>query len=587
VISGQDLTNARASFATTLFRNVPGIAVSSSGGFGANTQLRLRGSEGNHVLVLINGVEVNDGSQSDEFNMAQIPGNGIEKIEIIRGPQSSLWGSDSIGGVINIITKRTENATRGGIFIEQGNLELGNYGFGFGHSNEKFQVNVDGSRFSSEGNNISRTGNEKDGYKNTTFNFNSFLATKTEARFDFIARIDNGVNEFDSVAFALPEDSESWTEFSRFFLQAGASYNLLDNFWQQRITLSRGLNSNKNFEYSNFDSYTSAIKKKVSYLNSFNLDDISRNFSMLLEYEKEEFGQQGVIQPWGDPNHRGSRSNKSIALEYNDSIGENLNFAIGGRYDDNSGFDNADTLQVSASYRSQLLNTRFRGGIGTGVKNPTFTERYGYYTNFLGNPALMPEKSTSWEVGADKNFFGEKLTFQVTYFHSDLINEINGFVFDQASNLFTANNLAGRSKRRGVEMAATASISDKLTLNSSYSYIKSTEMDTQNQDVDELRRPRHLASFTLNWAIRENISMSVNAQYNGKQKDLDFSTFPATFVVLDDFTRVNLTATYNAANHISLYVRADNLFDRTYEEVFGFRTADRVVKMGISYDFLP
>ena len=585
IISAKDIENSQATIVSDLLRDVPGLAVSRSGVMGSSTQLRVRGSEGNHVLVMIDGIEVNDPSQSDEFNWGHMPAMGIERIEVVRGSQSSLWGSDAMAGVINIITKQSDAPFQGGAYSEAGSHGANHTGFNVGGSGEKYHINLSGAHISTDGENISREGGEKDGYRNSTLNLKAGLQPLENLSFTLIGRQTEGENEFDPAPIAFPVDGDEESKFRQRFARVQADLSLLEDRWQQRVAVSVSRHNNKNLTDGSLTGKNSSRKKQLSYLSTLSWAESTQQLSFLVEHETEDFSQRGIVQPWGDPNQDRSRKNDGLALEYRVTLWDALTLAASVRHDDNSEFKNANTRRFEASYALPDSDTRLRAVYGTAVKNPSFSERFGFFTNFQGNPDLQPEESKSWEVGIDQTLLDGNLLLGVTYFRARLKNEIDGFVFDPMTFAFTSENVDGTSNREGVEVSLDASLSDRLTAKASYTYTDATERNDTRREIDEIRRPRHLASASINWLAMNNLNLSLNVQYNGEQKDQDFNSFPATTETLDDFTLVNLAANYQVNKQLSFYTRLENLMDENYEEVLGYQTLERGVYVGVRYNF--
>ena len=589
VISARDIEASGAAVVSDLLRNVPGVAINRSGPVGSTTQLRMRGAEGNHVLVLVDGVEVNDGAQADEFNWAHMSTTGIERIEVVRGAQSALWGSDAVAGVINIITRRTDEPLQGQVFSEAGSHGTNHSGFTLGASSGTAHFNLSGSHLSSDGDNISRSGSEDDGYRNSTLNLNAGWRPLDNLGLSLTARQTEGENEFDGIddlVTGLPEDGDHESEFRQRFVRAQADLSLLDDRWQHRVALAVSRHNNENYTDGATTGSNATRKKQYSYLTSFSWDEQTQRLSLLLERETEDFRQRGPIL-FGDPNQNQSRETDSVALEYRVVLWDDLTLGASVRHDDNSEFQNAYTRRFDASYRIPESATRLRASWGTAVKNPTFSERFGFYTNFIGNPDLRPEKSTSWDMGVDQSLFDGRLMLGLTYFRARLENEINGFVYDPVAFAFTAENVDGNSDRQGVELTFDASLTQTLSLKGSYTYTDATEPNSGGRDVDELRRPRHLGSTTLNWQVAERLNIVLNAQYNGHQDDQYFPPWPqpSARVELDDYTLVNLSAQYQASKSLTVYTRLENLLDEDYEEVFGYESLGFGAMVGVRYSF--
>jgi vitamin B12 transporter len=575
VISAKDIESSNVTIVSDLLRDVPGLAVSRSGVLGSTTQLRIRGAEANQVLVMIDGVEVNDASQGDEFNWAHLPAMGIERIEIVRGPQSSLWGSDAMAGVINIITKQADEPFQGGAYSEAGSNGTNHTGFHMGGSGEKYHINLTGAHISTDGENISREGSEDDGYRNTTLNLKAGWQPLDNLSFSLTGRQAEGENEFDNLSFVtnLPEDADKESEVRQRFGRIQADLSLLEGRWDQRVALSVSRHSNENFTDGALTGSSSSRKKQYSYLSTINWAEEAQSFSFLAERETEDFSQEISKE---------SRKTDSLALEYRITLWDNLTLGASVRHDDNTEFDNANTRRFEASYHFPGSDTRLRAAYGTAVKNPTFTERFGSFVGFQGNPDLQPEESKSWEVGIDQTFFEGGVVVGLTYFNARLENEIYGFAFDPITFAYTAENLDGTSDRQGLEATFDARLTATLGLKASYTYTDATQPDSAtNRDVDEVRRPRHLGSASLNWQATSRLNVNLNAQYNGSQSDI----FYPQIVKLDDYTLLNLSANYQVNKQLAFYTRLDNILDENYEEVFGFQSLGFGAVMGVRYNF--
>lgn len=584
VIDRQTLKNRAASTLSEIMRDVPGFSVSQVGVLGSQTQIRVRGSEANHLLVIIDGVEANDPSQSDEFSWGTMSAADIERIEIIRGPQSSIRGSDAVAGVVNIITRRADRSGFG-VHADVGSWSTRNTGFNAGYQRDGFDFRLGANHVKSDGANIARQGQEDDGYKNTTFNLTTGLKMSDQFNMSLAARQSDGTNQFDADADfdGIVEDQDRQSDFKNTTLRLEGNYSSADGNWQHKVAISRAKNDNTAFADGVMGNRTASTKDQYQFIGNMILAGGDQTLSLLAEREEEDWMQRGEIS-WGiyDPNQDRERDTDSLAIEYRTFLTETLTLAASGRYDDNSEFDSAKTYRVEAVYQWSD-QTRLRSVFGTAVKNPTFTERYGFYTNFIGNPDLVPEESQSWEIGIDQTLKGSDFTVSLTVFEADLTNEIDGFVYDPATFAYTSDNMTSDSERNGVEISAMGNITDSLGLTAAYTYTDSSDAD----GTREVRRPRHTASANLAWQVRSNLQLNTNIQFTGDQTDVYFPPFPepSQVVVMDSHTLVNLTLNYQASKDLDLYLKVENALDEEYEEVFGYQTLGRGTTVGMRYDF--
>ena len=585
VINYEDIKNRSVSSISDLLRDVPGLAVSRSGVLGSQTQIRIRGSEANHLLVLIDGIEANNPGQSDELNWGTIVAADIERIEVIRGPQSSMYGSDAISGVINITTKSASKSRNLDIFSESGSFTTQNNGASIGYNDNRFNFRIGLSQINTDGENISRTGAEKDGYKNKNINLKSGLKVNEKLKTSFSLRRSNGMNEYDSDNDfdGLIEDQDNVAKFVNTIFGLKADYLTSDRIRQHQLSISQSKSDNQDFNEGILGILTSSTKDQVRFISSIFWNEFNHRISVLAEHEKEKFSQRGFVNDYGvygifDPNQNQNRKTNSVAFEYRADMFDEIVIGISARQDYNSEFKNSNTYKFETIYNfsEEVL---LRVSYGTAIKNPTFTERFGYYTNFIGNPFLQPEKSTNWEIGYDQKFNNGDFALSATIFNSELENEIDGNALDPITFGYTAINKNGLSKRKGLELNIHNKLNKNLIINFSYTYTDSTELNEINEYQDEVRRPRNISSINLLWQPNNSINLNTNIQYNGSQKDI---VYPRN-VKLSEYTIVNFSTNLNITDKIEGYIRLENIFDESYEEVYGYEALGFGAYIGIRY----
>jgi len=577
VIDRQQIEERQAVFALDLLRDVPGLAISRSGGYGSQTQVRIRGAEANHVLVFIDGVKVNDPAGNDEFALEHLTTFDIERIEVIRGPQSALWGSDALAGVINIITRRARDPFAADAFAEGGAFGTFTGGGRLAMAGERAEFSLGASHLNTSGTNISREGDEDDGYRNTTATLQAGWRPATGVALELLARHSDNRRDLDDTNSGLPVDADQVTESTQSLVRLGARAETRPNRQHSlRLTwLGTDLDS---FADGLADGSQAADKYGIYYETGLPLlaagaDGPRDRLSLALEYEYEEFRQRGEASPFGDPNQEQSMNARAAAVEYllQPAAGWSLSGSL--RHDRSSDFESVTTWRTTASWPLPSLPARLHGSVGRGQKTPTFIERFGFFPDsFSGNPGLKPERSTGWDIGIEQWLFDERVTLDLSWFKADLRDEINGFAFDPDTGGFTAVNVDGRSRREGLELALTAQLLPDLRLTGSYTLLDATEPGDEDR-TREVRRPRHAASGNLNWrwaAGRGNLNL--NASYVGERRDLSFASFPAEVVRLSSYTLLTLGASWQLDRRLTLYGRVENLLDEDYEDVLGFAT---------------
>jgi vitamin B12 transporter len=317
-----------------------------------------------------------------------------------------------------------------------------------------------------------------------------------------------------------------------------------------------------------------------------------------LLHEKQDFRQRGdviVLDPDDpaqnlDPNQDQDQRTTAAVLEVIVSPLRQTSISLSARYDDNSDYDDVATYRATTAWTTASTRTRLHASYGTGQKAPTFVERFGFFPDqFVGNPDLVPETSTGWETGIEQPLFDSRVSLGATYFHEDLQDEINGFAFDPATFLFTAENLDGESKRRGVEVTAQARVTEGLRVSGSYTYLDATEPDSSTGDeTREIRRPRHVASLNGDWRFLANrADVNLNLAYVGDRTDVFFEpvAFEKEIVNLDSYYLASVAVSYRATEQVRVYARVENLLDDNYEDVYGYSTPGRGAYAGIGLSF--
>ena len=587
VITRDEIERREARNVSELLRSVPGFAVSHSGVSGSQTQVRVRGAEANHILVMIDGVRANDPATGDEFRWEYLATGNIERIEIVRGPQSSLWGSDAVSAVVHIITRDGSSGKGVDGYVESGSLGTTNAALNAALSDNNWSVTGSIENHQTDGQNISRTGNEKDGAELTTAALSARVAASDVVTLRAGLRAIDAYSQFDPVDFfvtGLPVDGDVATDTTNLYANVGADISPASGRISHHLNARYFDSDNENLVDGIKDSSTASERMTFAWQTDFQVGD--NNASLGLEHDRTSFEQRGAVV-FGDPNQDQEMDATSVVGEYQ-SLAQKLNWILSARFDKNSDFDDAINGRLALSYPVAEATT-LRGSVGTGQKNPTFIERYGFFTaGHVGNPDLKPERSVSWEIGARQEFAQGTAQLDVALFHQDLQDEINGFVFDPVTFLTTSENMSGASKRSGVEVSLHWSATDALGFNAHYTYTDSTEPDFTGKDSRELRRPRHSGGIGAEFqTLDQRFSTTLTADFGGERTDIFFPPWPnpSEIVNLDSYWLVDLTAQYRATDSVTVFAKGTNLLDETYEQVFGYRTLGRATYVGVRLKF--
>lgn len=588
VITRQEIERRQVRYVTELLRSVPGFSVSHTGVTGSQTQVRVRGSEANHVLVLIDGVRANDPATGDEFRWEHLSASNIERIEIVRGAQSALWGSDAIGAVVHIVTRNGVAGQAGNLYAEGGSNNTFNVGANGQVQVGGWSISAGLESLDTDGANISRTGTESDGSDLLTGSTSARYSWSDAATFSVGLRVTDATSQTDPVDFfvtGLPVDGDQETQSKTLMGDVSATWLAHDDRVKYRLSARYYDSDHRNLTDGIEVSSTASERVTLALQSDIRLGE--NELSLAIEQEDTDYEQRGEIV-FGDPNQDQDMQVSSAIAEYQHLSGDKLTWLLSARFDKNSDFDDALTGKVSLAY--QVSDTsRLRASVGSGYKTPTFTERFGFFPGqFIGNPDLKPETSVSYDVGWDMDLLGGALLLQTSIFVQELEDEINGFVFDPDTFLGTAENRSGTSERSGVELAAKWHVSDQWSAAATYTYTDSREEDASGAQVTEVRRPRHSGSLLFDFTSKnERFSALLSADYGGERTDLFFPPFPEPqqTVRLDSFWLVDLTANFQLASDLTLFVRGTNLLDEDYEQVFGYQTLGRSGYVGLRASF--
>ena len=573
IITAEQIAESKAVYVSELLQSVAGLNVSRTGGSGNITQLRMRGGEANHILVLIDGIEANRLSSGSEFRFDKISTEQIERIEVLRGAQSSLWGSDALSGVINIITKRAKKGQEVTLSSSLGQRDYWRKGLSLGYGGDQFDIQLGADLVRTDGVNSIRLGNEKDGFNQKVLNLKSHYNFNNGAELGLVFHYKNSDGESDpsNSSDGYAEDDEK-EYLSRVFYK----WDSWQSRWQQQLAYSVVDQKNKNKQASARSTYDGK-KHKWMYQSTFKLpvsnDRINRQ-SLTFAAERERDNYEQVTS---SSSHKQRIVNYGYVAEYQLGFMDDFNFSASGRADDNDEFKNTKTYRLGLSYIYPDWGTKLHIAHATGVKNPTFTELFGWSpASFIGNPDLKAEHSKDWELGVSQEFFDEQMNLTVTLFQQRLKDEI-------ASNKSYNGsiNSDGESKRDGLELDLQGNLSGNIRYGFSYTYLVATEGVSGGDDKTEVRRPKHQWSGLLNYAFFEDkANLQLSADHIGKHRDVDWSGGAGSRVKLDDYLLINMTINYAVASDLKLWGRVSNLFDEDYTEVSGYNDEGTTIYAG-------
>jgi vitamin B12 transporter len=581
VITPEQLEARQTRDIADILRDVPGVAMA---GIAGQIQVRLRGAEANHVLVLVDGIEVSD-PFAGEFDIGTLQAEPGTRVEVLRGPQSALYGPDAIGGVVAYYSASGRERAGLSARIEGGTQATVNGAVRYGASGENWDAALSAVVVSTDGQPNARGGIRNIGRDSYTLagrgslDVTEGLQLRAAARF---VRTQGQFNDSDfdrtSPTFGLTVDSPG-TGYTNEALYAlvGARAEALAGRWAHDLSVQIADVTRETFGPFGPSSASEGDRFKASYVTALQIAG-DHNLTFAADYEVEGFRN---ATPGGFVfDERREIEQIGLVGEYR-YAGEAFDYSAALRHDFNDLFRNATTFRLGAGYRITDA-TRLRAAGGSGVKNPGFFELYGFVDGrFIGNASLRPEKSTGWEVGIDQQL-GESANLAVTYFDSELEGEIFT-TFPPPTFIATPGNRTTVSKQRGVEVALSARLTERWSLDAAYSYLNAEE-----DGVEEVRRPQHIASAALSWsAPGDAVSATLVVRHNGETTDVAFTdpSFVPVRVQLDDYTLVNLNARVKLTRQFSAFARIENLFGEAYEQVFSFVSPRRSATIGLEARF--
>jgi vitamin B12 transporter len=569
VITGEQIRQRRQSTVLEVLRSVPGLDVVQSGGPGRQTSVFMRGANSEHTKVLLDGIPLNDPSSPNRAfdfsslavdNFSSLSVDNIERIEIVRGPQSMAYGSDAIGGVINIITRRGEGPMSIRASAMGGSFGTHQERVAISGGDERKYYSITASYFDTNGISAvsSRFGGiEKDAFQNAVISGRVGWNLTETVNIDYVFRYTDSDTEVDGfqVDNTIRENRQQ-----QFFHGLQLESQHVDGLIVSRVGF-RQTDTNRidtdpgAFGTPEFD----GDFRQIDWQGTLQLTE-HNVFTAGIDYWQEE------ARTTSNPSV--ARNLAGLYLQDQFSFDDWSFTTVGVRWDDHSTAGTAQTYRFTQLFRLDETGTKIHGSSGRGFKAPSVAQSSTFF--FLGDPTLAPEFSKGWDVGIGQVLFGN-VTLDLTYFRNDFRDLI---VFDFPT--FSLQNV-GLAESSGVELTAYVQLTCGSSLAASYTYTDTENLVTSTQ---LLRRPRNKASLSFHHRFYDDRA-SLNAYLNYVGSRQDFGTVGVT--TLEDYFRFDLTGTYLVNQHWELFARVDNVTDTDYEEAFGFATPGIGAFLGVNY----
>jgi len=592
VITRERLEQSKKATVIEALREVLGLSIIQNGPPGAAASVFLRGANSEHTLILMDGVELNDPiSPSRSFDLAHLTLDNVERIEILRGPQSTLYGSDALGGVVNIITKKGQGKPKFSLSSVAGSYGTIITSAGINGSTERMQYSLGTSYFRSDGFSAASAnyeGNEeKDGYRNLTIWGRLGFRLSDNLDVDLILRTLNTQIDIDNAGGAHGDDPNNAQDYNALFIKTQIRNLMLNNRWELKLGLSLvdydRQHENSTDEAHLLDSDNGFFKSKlfkIDWQNNLFLHE-TNTFSLGIDYQQEqgesEYNSDGIWGPFSSifPSRRAHVT--GFYLQDQIRLANQFFATLGLRLDDHSQFGSAVTYRFAPAFFVEASQTKLRATYGTAFKSPSLYQLYAPGTLFgpIGNAELNPEKSIGWDIGVEQQLLGGKVLLAVTYFYNDYKDLINFDFLQGYMNI-------GKAESKGTEILIQARPFDDMSFNATYTRTEAKDKDTS---TDLLRRPKQKFSASLNYNFQKKANINLTFIRIGEQDDMDFSALPYTRLTLPSYSLLNAAVSFNFASSFQIFCRLDNIFNKEYEMIKGYGTPGFSVYGGVNFTF--
>ncbi len=610
VVSAEEIAKYGSTGLGDVLRGVPGLDITQTGGVGSATSVSLRGSSPGQTLVLIDGVRIGDPSVTDgSVDLGGFTTNNIERIEVLRGPQSALYGSDAMGGVINIITRQGQGEPHGSVSVEGGSYgTVHTRADAFGRQGDwSYAFSIDGVHtdgFPGYGYRVKGPLTIGDGVTPLPPLPSIEPANKGGGTARLVYHptedisVEGSFNGYDSgIHFDNPYAYVASDVFNGFNRQNVASFqgylradvDAFDKLLHNRLTLF-GNETNRDIWQTEgcYDASGNSLNCRTGYrggrqgveyqgdlkLGAFGLATFGAKTETETARTAQEPDTPGAFTPLD-----ASQTTNSVFAQHQFTLFNRLDFTYGGRIDAVPGNRTFDTWRSTVAYRIEETGTKLRASAGTGAKVASLYQRFSQY----GDPSLNPEQSAGYDVGVDQKLLNGRVTASVGYFENSYRNLIDyGYAPTCTSTqVFGCYYNVGRARTQGIELSGEASvIPDVFRLRASYTYLDARDLTTQLQ---LLHHPRDKGSVSAIYTGVPKLELEARVIVVGANPDYDFINYDR--VVLPAYAKIDLFANYKLDHGVSLFGRIENLGNVRYEEVLNYGTPGRSVYGGVKYEW--
>lgn len=561
IVDSDEIQNRQTASIAEILATVPGITIDRSGNMGSYSSVRIRGAEGAQTLVLLDGVRMNDVAEpAAGFDFGSLVTGNIDRIEVLRGPSSVLWGSQAVGGVVSLSTRAPSDNLTSRVRAEYGYADTVRSYADMSDTVGPVSYLVGGGHERSDGISAAANGTERDGFRAGAANAKVGIRLSDNINVDLRGNYLGTRFSFDGFpppSYTLADTSE-YSETNSLSGYAGLNASFFDNVFKNRVSYSRVKINRYNYEDNDIENFHSAgINERVEYQGTLALGMHKAIFGY--EHEANKLDTRYNYSGWTGGNNATANVD-SLYGQLSTQPFANLNVNAGVRRDWHSGYGNETTFGADGVYT--LNNTTFRASYGEGFKAPTLYQLYGDY----GNQNLLAETARGWDAGISQKL-GKNIELTANYFSRNTRNQID---FDLGS--YTYSNL-NRTSSEGFEFIADVNPIDSLRLSANYTY---TESKDSNTGLDLRRRPRHNFSVRGDYVWNNGLATGATVRYSGPSYENVANTSK-----LDSYVLVDLTARYPINDTFELTARVENLFDESYETARGYGVYPRAAYIGV------
>jgi vitamin B12 transporter len=578
VITRDQIAAQQATTVANVLRNQAGIEVARTGQPGQQTSVYMRGANYDNTLVLIDGIRVNNGF-NNAFDFTSLPVDNIERIEVLRGPQSTLYGSEALGGVINIVTRKHADTFTGAATVEGGSYNSLHSRVEFmepikTHDAGTITLGGDGGYFTTDNSRPNNYLNSWDGSGRATWQVSdrfsaSLLGTYLQSKAG-------------SPGDRFTKDPNDWLRNENSMVGLTLQGQPLD-FWDIKLTLAHSRdrsfydsppNPGSSFP-STFTELTTVSRDQVDLQNIFTINDqhkilIGGTYDDTRANDLQLFSMTGfastnkIDRPITD---------KAVYGQYEFTPVQRLTFTAGGRLDDYNTFGSHATYRFGGRWTTPVTETILRASVGTGFRAPAPRDLYSP-SLFGGNPNLKPEDSLGWDAGVEQPLFDGKLRIGATYFQNEFEHLIGR---SAATNVLININ---RAQTMGAETFATWTPLTNLIVRGAYTWLADAQDSITGQRL--LRRPEHSGSFGVTYRFLDRFTANLDATMVGPRPDAFFDpvTYAMKRVTNDGYVKVDLGLSCDISKHFTVFGRVENLLNDHYEEIFGYPALGRTFWAG-------